>query len=149
MTLATASRKKLTIKQIKELPEISAKQKMWIKIKPHQAMLEIVQNRGLPEDWITVFFRIRVGYEIAKFSFLADVVAFYDQATKIMEDMYQRNLKSEEDVWSFLSDDDRQHVSVALENVDTMEEGENRQTLIYTFRKAQAFTEPFARNYPR
>jgi len=149
MTLATTPRKKLTIKQIKQLPEITEKQKLWIKIKPHQSMMEIVRGRGAPEDWSTVFFRIRVGYEIAKFSFHTEVVEFYAQATAIMEGMYQRNLKSEESTWTFLSSEDQQHISVALENVDIMEEGENRQTLIYTFRKAQTYTMPFARNYPR
>lgn len=147
--VAAAPRKKLTLKQIKDLPELTSKQKMWIKLKPHQAMIEIVKDRGLPEDWSTVFFRIRTGYEISKISFNKDVVEFYSKASSILEDMYNRHVACPDGKWRFRNGEEQHHVSVALENVDFMEEGETRETLIYTFRKARTQAEAFARKYPR
>ncbi len=128
-------RPKLTIKKMNSLPELTADEKIRLKLPPHQAMLNIQHGKAETRDWFDVAFRVVTGYEVAKMHYQKCTIDEFKLAVDVMFGMIPNN---QTPLLKFNNDADMNIVSAALRATDILQDTESRQSLIYCSKKARA-----------
>lgn len=137
-------RNKLTLKKMRELPEMNAHEHIIVKAPPHWSMQMLCNDKGTSTDWFNVTIRVVCGLELAKMHYATQTIKDFKYAVDIMAQMTERF--KDEDVWKFRNNLDMDFVSAALRATDDLQDAESRESMIYAFRKARALMEPYVRD---
>lgn len=123
------------IKLVKELPELTRAEHIGLMIRPHQAMISIVNGTGTNHDWQTVTFRIMAAQEIAEKCYCRKT---YDELQEVVDVMLAMRVRAKgTNTYQFRNHGERQDVSQVLRLMDDFQVQETRVTIHYCFRRAQ------------
>lgn len=126
-------------KKLSHLPSepLSAEDQQRLRLPPHEGLSRLAAGRGDGTDWYNVCYRLLNGAYMAELVYTKEVVKFFQEAFKIMEDLYERQKEIEYGQW-VISPTDHPTILEALEHVDQMTAEVDRHTQIHAHRKTFA-----------